>query len=319
MSKKLIASMLIPILACIAEGAGHADELDASSEISIAAISAAIQNQIFYRGQSFIAEHDGVLTRVELQVSGIGGDPTDVIVMLREGAHFNNPVLATTTLDLTNLSPMTNYGPNGEVPEPFEFHVADFSTTPVPLEEGQVYSIWAHSANQTTVYDWTVGTPDYPGGEALTRQNNGELQNLGYDYGFRVYVSVGAALSCQGFDSPLDAGAVTVKKNRVLPHKAQLVDADGFPPMQQLAAPPVLQVTFAPVGQTDVIDVSNLAETAGTATSGNQFVLGDDQLWHYNLSIRNFTAKGTYYTEMQSGDTGEYTVNPTCRATFVIQ
>jgi hypothetical protein len=40
---------------------------------------------------------------------------------------------------------------------------------------------------------------------------------------------LGSDLACQGFEAPMDNGAVTVRKNRVLPLKARIVGATGTP------------------------------------------------------------------------------------------
>jgi hypothetical protein len=126
-------------------------------------------------------------------------------------------------------------------------------------------------------------------------------------------------LSCSGFDSPLDDGPVKLKKNRSLPHKATLLDDSNAPVTNQdIAAAPLLQVLYTATGSNTAIDVSADADTAGAATSGNQFVFVDNG-WRYNLAMKNFTAKGTYQTQILSGDLSEYVVSPACQATFVVQ
>jgi hypothetical protein len=39
---------------------------------------------------------------------------------------------------------------------------------------------------------------------------------------------------------------------------------------------------------------------------------------HFNLKTKNYSAAGTYTTTMESGDTDEYLVDPTCTGSFVI-
>ncbi len=124
-------------------------------------------------------------------------------------------------------------------------------------------------------------------------------------------------LSCSGFDSPMNAGAVKVKKNRVLPLKAQLFDSDSYPITDNdIVAPPVINIVFYS-GTTTATDVTDYALSAGQGTDGNQFEFGIDK-WQFNLKTNNYTAAGTYVIKMESGDLNEYTISPTCSAEFVI-
>ena len=126
-------------------------------------------------------------------------------------------------------------------------------------------------------------------------------------------------LTCDGFFSPLHDGPVRVKKNRVLPHKAQLFDEEGTPLNDlDIAAAPVIQVIFDD-GVLPAEDVSDDALSAGAGTQGNQFEFLDSK-WQFNLKTKNYTAEGTYTTTMVSGDTSEYVIDdPTCTGEFVIK
>ena len=116
----------------------------------------------------------------------------------------------------------------------------------------------------------------------------------------------------------MDGGPVTVKKNRALPHKAQLLDEEGTPLNDlDITAPPVIQVIFDSVIPTDPLDVTDEAYPAGAGSDGNQFEFLDGK-WHLNLKTKNYSAAGTYTTTMESGDTDEYLVDPTCTGSFVI-
>src|SRR6478672_10409772 len=77
--------------------------------------------------------------------------------------------------------------------------------------------------------------------------------------------------TCQGFDAPLDSGAVT---DEALP--------------------------------------------TGESSQGNQFAYSDGA-WRYNLSTKNYTAKGTYLLSLVSGDQTEYLVDPPCSAAFFVK
>ncbi len=130
--------------------------------------------------------------------------------------------------------------------------------------------------------------------------------------------AVEAHFSCVGFDPPMDKEAVTVKKNRALQHKAQLLDSNNNPITDlDLIAPPVIQVLFHS-GTQPAVDVSTQALSARQGTKGNQFEFSGDK-WQFNLITKNYTAVGTYTVTMVSGDVSEYVIDPTCVATFVIE
>ena len=123
---------------------------------------------------------------------------------------------------------------------------------------------------------------------------------------------------CSGFQSPLDNGAVTVKRSRALPLKAELFDSDGVPTTDlEVTALPVLEVTFSPAGSIDVIDVTDQALPAGKGTDGNQFEFSEG-LWRFNLRTNNYTASGSYTVTMVSGDESEYLAEG-CVAQFVVE
>lgn len=125
-------------------------------------------------------------------------------------------------------------------------------------------------------------------------------------------------LSCIGFEPPMDGGPVAVKKNRVLPFKATLADQNGQPITgTDLSSPPVIQVIFDS-GIAPAEDVTDQALSAGQGTEGNQFEYGTDK-WQFNLETKNYTATGTYTTSMESGDTFEYIIDPSCVGIFVIE
>jgi len=125
--------------------------------------------------------------------------------------------------------------------------------------------------------------------------------------------------ACIGFDPPMDKGPVKVKKNRVLPLKAELVDADGYPVTNtDVIAPPLIQVMFDSGTGGDAVDVTDDALAAGHGTDGNQFEFSDGK-WRFNLKTKDYTASGTYTVAMVSGDGSEYIIDPSCEAVFVIE
>ena len=124
--------------------------------------------------------------------------------------------------------------------------------------------------------------------------------------------------SCSGFEPPMDKGAVKVKKNRVLPLKAELLDVDGNPVTgADIIAPPVIQVMFES-GTAPAEDVTDDALSAGQGDDGNQFVFTGSN-WQFNLKTKNYSSPGTYTITMVSGDECEYVIESTCEALFVIE
>ena len=127
------------------------------------------------------------------------------------------------------------------------------------------------------------------------------------------------AHACVGFEPPLHQGPVKVKKNRVLPFKADLLDAAGLVLTDTLLSPPpVIQVVYeSGIGGTPV-DVTSEALVAGQGMDGNQFEYSGSK-WQFNLKVKNYTAAGTYTVTMSSGNEALYRVEPTCTAQFVIK
>jgi len=169
------------------------------------------------------------------------------------------------------------------------------------------FEYFAGIIDEAAVYDRAL-TP----GEIQQHYQNG-LSGLAY-----CDVSPKPSLSCQGFESPMDKGPVTVKKKKVLPLKATLLDGSVPVTNLDIVAPPVIQVLYNS-GVGAAIDVTTDALPAGQGTEGNQFEF-DGTWWHFNLKTRRqYTAQGTYTVSIVSGDATEYVVNPTCTAHFVIE
>jgi hypothetical protein len=126
-------------------------------------------------------------------------------------------------------------------------------------------------------------------------------------------------LACAGFEPPMANYPVTVKKNRALPLKAELFDAEGSPVLgSDLSAPPILQV-WQGYGTPEADDVSDDALPAGQGTEGNQFVFTDALKWQFNLKTSNYSGPGTYTVIMESGDPSEYVIDPSCLTEFVVK
>jgi hypothetical protein len=127
------------------------------------------------------------------------------------------------------------------------------------------------------------------------------------------------AISCVGFEPPCDDGTVRVNKNRALPLKAELFDADGNPITDAFIgdASPLIKVERS-AGTPSAVDVTDDALPVGHGTEGNEFVY-DEGKWLHNLKINNYSSTGIYTVTMESPDESIYVIDPTCTATFVIE
>jgi len=214
--------------------------------------------------------------------------------------------------------------------------LAELSSFNFPTSTTHQWEMRINALNHVAVFIWTGAKPSVPtleftnGGNPYVPMANGNNWQIEVKNGnlndrshtalwddFQV-ASLTPTYSCVGFDPPLDNGAVTVKKNRVLPLKAALVDENGAPVTNaDVSAPPVIQVFFDS-GTALAVDVTDQALSAGQGTDGNQFEFSDGK-WRFNLQTKKYTAAGTYTITMVSGDDSEYTIDPTCIAEFVIE
>ena len=150
----------------------------------------------------------------------------------------------------------------------------------------------------------------------------GEIQQI-YQDGINCGIST-PQLTCTGFEPPMDTYPipVTVKgKKRSLPMKAYLYDNGEMMTDQQISAAPVIQVLFQSGSEEQAIDVTDEALAANEETEGNQFFCTEDGKWRYNLKVdqKTWSAPGTYYIYMDTGDDTEYIIDPKCEASFLIE
>ena len=154
----------------------------------------------------------------------------------------------------------------------------------------------------------------------MDREGNDQVELIDVQADF-VFYDVGLvmpSLTCQGFDSPIASGPVTVKKNRVLPLKANLFGEDGMEVTDlEVQAPPVVQVVYQSASGGDAVDVTDQALPAGQGTEGNQFEYTGTR-WQYNLKTWLYSAAGRYEITIISGDPTEYVIE-SCIAEFVIE
>lgn len=122
------------------------------------------------------------------------------------------------------------------------------------------------------------------------------------------------ALSCLGFEAPLDKPVVVKKANRVLPLRMTLVDEDGA--IVSSITPPVVSVAYSG-SYTYVEGELEELNSAGPGDDGNQFVF-NGTFWAFNLKTKGL-APGTYTITAVSGNDTEYVIDPTCTALVEIE
>lgn len=139
---------------------------------------------------------------------------------------------------------------------------------------------------------------------------------------FRKYELMNCnALSCSGFESPMDRGAVKVKKNKVLPFRAKLLNEDGNPVTDAIIGEnlPWINV-IREAGTISAQDVTDESLSAGHGTDGNEFLFDNVAVnWFYNLKTWNYSSIGKYTVTIESPDENIYIINPPCKASFVIE
>jgi hypothetical protein len=128
--------------------------------------------------------------------------------------------------------------------------------------------------------------------------------------------SLAPALTCQGFEAPLNT-AVAVRKNarRILPFRMNLLDSVDMP-VQFLLAAPILKVTYSGNYSYNQGFLEELS-SVGQGDDGNSFTW-NGEYWAFNLLTRGL-ASGTYNVSVLSGDDEEYTVDTTCQGLFQIE
>jgi hypothetical protein len=183
--------------------------------------------------------------------------------------------------------------------------------------------VWT-DGSPTTFFSWNM--PYEPNGgtgeNCVEMGNSGAWNDLPCDRCIGAILEVPAvpAVICAGFEPPMADHPVTVKKNRALPLKALVFDADGFALSDaDFTVPPVVQVLFDAGTGGDPVDVTDEVLSVGLGTEGNQFVFTDEGYWQFNLKTKNYTAPGTYIVTMETGDDAEYVFDPACMTEFVIQ
>lgn len=135
-----------------------------------------------------------------------------------------------------------------------------------------------------------------------------------------VTIPTAPSFTCVGFEPPMANSPVTVKKNRALPLKAEIFDADGIVlTAMDLTTVPVVQVLYDAGAGGEPVDVTEDVLSAGHGSEGNQFAFTEEGYWQFNLKTKNYSAPGTYIVQLETGDESEYVLESTCQTAFVIE
>ena len=116
--------------------------------------------------------------------------------------------------------------------------------------------------------------------------------------------------SCAGFEPPFDNITTIKGKNRCVPLKTELLDADDLPITDaDISHPPIIVL----VSFSSAVTPSNTTTFDGLppaeATDGIQFVFIGGR-WCYNLKVKDYYIDaGTYTFTIKSGDENEYLIN----------
>jgi hypothetical protein len=165
-----------------------APQLDQSVTPVASDQSLGIRDLTFYRGQTFTVGAAGLLDSVSLNLNSCR--PTnraDVIVAIRAGTEFTTPVLATSRIPASAIPYVRGCGAG--TGSDARFVNVNLSSAGLAVRPGEVYTIWAHSANEQDTYGWWGDAADtYPGGTARTRDLFGGNTALAFDLGFQTYI-----------------------------------------------------------------------------------------------------------------------------------
>lgn len=221
-----------------------------------------------------------------------------------------NPKFASVVLPAVQNSPFTllYQGPSGEVS--------------VALPAGQVYTFPPGGVDSFKVRDISFSAYLDPGNvtafiTGLTFTGAGNFTGTMIPV---IELSPPAPVyTCVGFQSPADK-PIHVKKNSTIPLKAQLFYIDSSPVVgTDIVSDPVLKVYFKSNTGGGTYDVTGTVHSVGLGTDGNRFVFTTDGIWQFNLKTPGSIAKGTYTLSIESGDKSEYLIDPTCKASVVVE
>jgi len=222
---------------------------------------------------------------------------------------------STTTAAISGVDTGLNWGA-------YDIYKYTFSVPAQFLSGGTTYWFGAKSTSATT-WVWSHATSDGSNnvwyrnfdGAAWQQSAQGLRDNQAFELeGGIVYTCI------DPFDAPFNAPlTLDAKKNGTIPIKMQLFDVDGFLVIDaDLAAPPVVNVSFAPSNGDPSEDVTADLLPAGQANDDNTFRYDfDEDKFIYNLSSKPYKASGDYTVTAVAGD-ASYTIEG-CSQTFTRQ
>ena len=110
----------------------------------------------------------------------------------------------------------------------------------------------------------------------------------------------GPSFTCRGFRPPLHRKWILVRgRKRTLPVKAKIVDSLGkIQTDRTLTTPPVVRIVKLPAN-----DLGYEASVFRYKKNG---------IWRAKISARDFPERGKYLLLMDTGDSAEYQIDPTC-------
>jgi hypothetical protein len=125
-------------------------------------------------------------------------------------------------------------------------------------------------------------------------------------------IIVAPTYSCAGFEPPCRDIMSVKNKNRCVPLKTELLDADGLPITDaDIMSPPVIDVKYDQ-GLNEPLDPTVFEGLPpAEATVGDEFEYKDDR-WCYNFKIKDhYQGPGIYTVRMVSRDENEYVIGQT--------
>ena len=221
---------------------------------------------------------------------------------------------STTTTAIAGVDTGVNWGV-------WDIYKYTFDVPAVSLSGSTTY--WFGAKSTSTSWTWSHATSDGSGdlwvrnsdGAAWYEGVAGTRDNQAFELeGGIIYTCI------DPFDAPFDAPlTLKAKKNGALPVKLQLFDADGYLVTDaDLAALPVVNVSFAPSNGDPSIDVTDSLLPVGQANEDNIFRFdSDEDKFFYNLSSKPYKAPGDYTVTAVAGDSS-YEIEG-CSQTFTRQ
>ncbi len=132
-------------------------------------------------------------------------------------------------------------------------------------------------------------------------------------------VTLASVYTLSGFEPPCDDIMTVKNKNRCVPLKTELFDADGLSITDaDIMSPPVIDVKYDP-GLNEPLDPTVFEGLPpAEATVGEEFEYKDGR-WCYNFKIKDHhQGRGTYTVRMVSGDDSEYVINENSNEVIIV-